>query len=661
MRNYRPTLELLEERRVLSGTWLTQPDIEAMPTPRGLAFVAAVDDKLYVAGGNDGVTGALTTLERYDPASDTWTTLPSMPSRRYQGGVAVLDSKIYVIGGWNFPESTIPTSTVQIYDTLTNTWSFGPNMPTLSGTGPTGVIDGKIYKHTAEHGSSSPSQQFHVLDPVAGSWTTLPSLPIDHGGAAVGVVNDKLYVASGWGWDPGFVGHAQVHAYDPVANGWTTLAPAPTARLNLASGVLDDQLLVAGGAPLGGGALDLVESYDVASNSWSTLASLPVAVNGAGGAVIGDTFYVVGGFIAAGVTGALQAFTLTPPNQPPVADAGADQMADQGAAVTFDATGSTDADGAIVSYSWDFGDGSSYTETALDAPDGAFDGQTAHLYLDNGAFTALLTVIDNEGASATDSADVTVANIAPTVNAGADQSLTLGEEIAIAATFDDPGRALGEGYTAAIDWGDGHVTAGLVDASAGTVVGNHTYALAGNYVVTVTVADDGDPAPSQLADPKSASDSVNVIVIQPVELNAQPLLNFPINVGVNGVITLTLESTANFDASQVDVSSVRFAEAAVAFSFLFDVDFDGDRDLLLFFRTGDTNLLDLYRESLIEADQNVNGRLDKGVSTRRRATVALTGQTVNEVAFEGFDEVDLFLSGRALRSMLDELAEEGLI
>lgn len=89
---------------------------------------------------------------------------------------------------------------------------------------------------------------------------------------------------------------------------------------------------------------------------------------------------------------------VAPPNTPPVAVAlaiPADGYAPL--AVSFDATQSADADGTIVYYSWDFGDGAT-----------ASGATSAHTYQDPGTFTAILTVTDSSGASASSSVAVSV-------------------------------------------------------------------------------------------------------------------------------------------------------------------------------------------------------------------------------------------------------------
>jgi len=83
---------------------------------------------------------------------------------------------------------------------------------------------------------------------------------------------------------------------------------------------------------------------------------------------------------------------------PPVADAGPDKSTMVGLTVTLDGSGSTDADGSIVKYEWDVGDG---------APCAA--GVTCSTVYDTaGAKTVTLTVTDNDGLTASDTATMTV-------------------------------------------------------------------------------------------------------------------------------------------------------------------------------------------------------------------------------------------------------------
>jgi len=79
-----------------------------------------------------------------------------------------------------------------------------------------------------------------------------------------------------------------------------------------------------------------------------------------------------------------------PANQPPVADLSVDCTA---LACAFDSSGSTDADGTIASYAWDFGDGEVSTEAA-----------PGHSYAGAGSYEVVLTVTDDDG----DSDDVTL-------------------------------------------------------------------------------------------------------------------------------------------------------------------------------------------------------------------------------------------------------------
>jgi len=84
---------------------------------------------------------------------------------------------------------------------------------------------------------------------------------------------------------------------------------------------------------------------------------------------------------------------------------------DQNSALTLvnfncNSTGSTDADGNIVSYFWAFGDGS-FANTAA----------TAHAYTDEGSYTISLLITDNDGGTNNTKKTVTVTNRAPIARA----------------------------------------------------------------------------------------------------------------------------------------------------------------------------------------------------------------------------------------------------
>lgn len=159
---------------------------------------------------------------------------------------------------------------------------------------------------------------------------------------------------------------------------------------------------------------------------------------------------------------------LPPPptaNQPPVP---AVAVACAWLTCTFDAGGSTDADGAVTGYSWDLGDGATATTATV-----------VHDYATSGSYTVVLTVIDDEGAAASATVTAAVAgNQAPT----AIVAVTCTH---LACAFDGSSSSDPDGAITAFawDWGDGTPTGSGSTAS-------HTFAGSGSYSVGLTVSDD---------------------------------------------------------------------------------------------------------------------------------------------------------------------------
>ena len=116
----------------------------------------------------------------------------------------------------------------------------------------------------------------------------------------------------------------------------------------------------------------------------------------------------------------------TPANEPPIADAGPDQTADEGRLITLNGSNSTDPDDGIASFNWVQTGGSPVTlsdpngqQTTFTAPDVGSEG--ACLIFE-------LAVVDNSGLESTDSCvvNVTWLNDPPQADAGTDQTVDEG-------------------------------------------------------------------------------------------------------------------------------------------------------------------------------------------------------------------------------------------
>ncbi len=135
-------------------------------------------------------------------------------------------------------------------------------------------------------------------------------------------------------------------------------------------------------------------------------------------------------------------------NAAPIADAGPDQSASEGALVTLDGSGSSDSDDGIASYYWTQIEGPSVTlsdRTAINPSFTAPNVQSSGVYL-----TFKLTVTDNGGLQGTDTCIVNVGWVqtAPVANAGPDQTVQEGDTV----TLDGSGSYDPDDGIAAYKW-----------------------------------------------------------------------------------------------------------------------------------------------------------------------------------------------------------------
>ena len=141
---------------------------------------------------------------------------------------------------------------------------------------------------------------------------------------------------------------------------------------------------------------------------------------------------------------------VTPvPNSAPVASAGSDRRVQEGATVTLDGTGSTDSDGAIVSYAWSQVSGTpSVTLSGADAAQATFQAPdvTVEVTLEFG-----LEVRDDDGATDDDRVRIVVTpvpNSAPVASAGSDRRVQEGATV----TLDGTGSTDSDGTIVSYAW-----------------------------------------------------------------------------------------------------------------------------------------------------------------------------------------------------------------
>jgi len=153
--------------------------------------------------------------------------------------------------------------------------------------------------------------------------------------------------------------------------------------------------------------------------------------------------------------------------------------------LSFDAGGSSDADGVIVLYEWDW-DSDGIYETSGMVPTAEYTWSLEY------SGTVTLRVTDNDGLIGIDTAQVNIGqtiNVPPVVDAGDDQSIDEGSTFSGSGSFSDGN--VGDSWTATVDYGDGSGVQTLI--LIGTTFDlNHTYIDNGTYNITVSVTDSSD-------------------------------------------------------------------------------------------------------------------------------------------------------------------------
>lgn len=174
-------------------------------------------------------------------------------------------------------------------------------------------------------------------------------------------------------------------------------------------------------------------------------------------------------------------------NPPPTNDAGGPYAGDEGASVALAGT-ANDPNGDTLTHTWTYSAVAGVDPGATCSFGDASALSTSVSCTDDGTYELTLSTDDGTNDPVTDTAQLTVANVAPSIDSLTTpvDPVAAGANVSLEATYSDPGD--NDTHTATVDWGDG--SSSSPSASGGSISASHTYAAAGIYTVCLTVTDD---------------------------------------------------------------------------------------------------------------------------------------------------------------------------
>jgi N-acetylneuraminic acid mutarotase len=336
------TLAVMMASLVVAATALAQMPASPwkkgapFPEPDEELYGVAANGKLYVIGGwNEGRAGGVT--YEYDPGTDKWSKKQPMPRPAHHAALAAANGKIYVMGGFVAPADTAlplgaawqPIDNAWEYNPATDSWKSLPPLPTKRGSAVAVEVGGKIYtiggattmegrvlddsrgrlgdSKDAFFTAFGPSRVLsvnEVYDPATNKWETRNPMSVPRNHAFGAAVNGKIYVIGGR-TGHGFILTATntdvVEEYNPASDTWNVPRERmPTARSGGVTGTDGRRIYVAGGEVTTNelvGAFRAIEAYDPLTNTWSALPPMPMPRHGAAGAVVGNRLHLVSGMI----------------------------------------------------------------------------------------------------------------------------------------------------------------------------------------------------------------------------------------------------------------------------------------------------------------------------------------------------------------------------
>ncbi|HEX2611010.1 MAG TPA: kelch repeat-containing protein, partial [Gemmatimonadales bacterium] len=227
-----------------TNAWTSKGSLPA--ARQGGNGATTINGIMYVPGGEDATGAPTKTLYAYNPSTNAWTTRAQMPTYGACGGSAPIGGRLYVFSGCTRSSTgaEINARLLQRYTPATNTWTTLPPAPVVHFRPAVAMYGGKLYVVGGNNASGTAIRRVDMYDPVTNTWSTRAAMPTARLNAGATFVGGKLYVVGG---RSGTAYLNTVEVYDPATNTWTSRAAMPTPRTALGVGAVNGFIYAIGG------------------------------------------------------------------------------------------------------------------------------------------------------------------------------------------------------------------------------------------------------------------------------------------------------------------------------------------------------------------------------------------------------------------------------
>jgi kelch-like protein 18 len=225
----------------------------------------------------------------YDTKENKWSTGKKMITPRWDFDAVNVAGTIYTVGG-NSTEGSA-SSTVEAYDPQTNSWSKKAPLPFANA--PVAVAQlGYVLAIGGYTPSSGRLADVYAYNPKTDSWSKRDPMHVGKSNPGIGAAGTTIVVAGGVVNGSGYTTDNETYLR---SGKWHVKAAAPAAVAAPCSGAAGARFYMAGGE-ISGGVTAAAARYTVHDNAWNTnLAPMPQAQVGAASAMKGAVLYCIGG------------------------------------------------------------------------------------------------------------------------------------------------------------------------------------------------------------------------------------------------------------------------------------------------------------------------------------------------------------------------------